>query len=326
MATIWPEDELSGYVQEGYDDLVMRTGCLLGVALAPDYAFAFNYTQPFEAELITEGYADGPAQFTTEFERNYIDNAQGPANHTEHWEFNLGYVTITEVSGLVTLPEDLLEIERATWNTLFLDARRSRDFEALDARYELNKGQVESYIQDKDGLRVLRKWRVPSAPYIPYSFDASSDDGLGIIRDLTGIATVTVVSDGFGDLVQVDGVEVFEDFGILGPVYKEQNNMRIEYRRRGLPLSMDQDFEIPERYQVYVRHYALARAYERDGDGQDLALSEHYQSRYEVGVERMLRRKNAMRFQEKRVLGGGNIRSDVRPRLRMPYNYGSAVR
>lgn len=327
---IWTAPEIQQYVQQGYDQLTRVTGCLLGVALAPDYAFAFSYTAAWELDYVSaDAYANGPAQFTCEFERDYLNNAEGPANHNQHWEFNddAGWVTPTEVSGLVDLPGDLFEIERAVWNSKRLDPVRSRDVEGPDARYELNKGQVEAYIQDKDGLSRLRKWRVPSAAYTPYVFDSSSDDGFGIIRDLTGISDTDVISDGFGDLVQVNGVNVFEDYGILGPVFNEANNVRIEYRRRGATLSPNQDFEIPDRYTVYVRHFAQARSLERQGKGQDLILAAHYQSRYEAGVKRMLKRKQAMQFQRAYVLGGASsIRGQKPPRPRLPWNYGTVVR
>lgn len=329
-AAIWTSAEVEQYIQQGYDQLTRRTGCLLGIALAPDYAFAFSFTQDWELDyIVADAYANGPAQFNYEFERDYIDNADGPANHTQHWEFNdsAGWVSTTEVSALSDLPADLYEIERSVWNTKRIQPLRSRDVETSDSRYELNKGQVEGYMQDKDGLARLRKYRVPSVAYTPYSFDSSSDDGFGIIRDLTGISDTDVISDGFGDLVQVNGVNVFEDYGILGPVFSEPNNVRIEYRRRGLQLSSDQDFEIPDRYTVYVRHFAQARSLERNGKGQDLKLAAHYQSRFETGIARMLKRKQAMNFQRAFVLGGSSsIRGQQPPRVRLPWQYGQVVR
>ncbi len=329
-SAIWA-GEIEQYIQQGYDELTKLTGCLLGVALAPDYAMAFTITEEWEGDYVIvsdDHYINGPAQFTAEFERDLIDNADGPANHNYHWEFNNGYVDWqTLVSALVDLPEDLHEIERAVWNTKRIEPLRSQDVEWEDSRYELNKGQVESYLQDKDGIGILRKWRVPSTAYTPYSFDADSDDGLGILRDITDIIDLDVISYGFGDLVQVDGVNVFEDYGILGPIYKEQNNVRIEYRRRGATLSDSQNFEIPDRYTTYVRHYAMARALEREGDGQDLELSAHYQARYEAGLARMKKRKHAMFYQKELVMGSASShRGHKPPRPRLPYNYGRVVR
>ncbi len=177
---IWQEAEVDRYIQDGYDVLTHLTGCVFGVTFAPDHAFAFNFTQEFEREyaMATSGwYVDGPAQFTTIFERDLIDNAQGPANHNEHWEWNQGYtraLTIAipdEVSALVDLPDNLHDIERTTWNNRACAALTSRDVENYDNRYELNKGIVEGYFRDKDGINTLRKWRVPSSPYVSFVFD-----------------------------------------------------------------------------------------------------------------------------------------------------------
>jgi hypothetical protein len=85
-------------------------------------------------------------------------------------------------------------------------------------------------------------------------------------------------------------------------------------------------FEIPERYQSYVRHYAQARALEREGEGQDLALAAHYQSRYEAGIKRMLKRQHAMAYQQKIVMGGRPSIMGKKPMVRLPWNYGKVVR
>jgi hypothetical protein len=387
---IWSGEELDEYIQEGYDDLTRRTGCLFDTAMLPDFAFAFTFTSEFEEDYASSGMlVNGPAQFTCEFERDYVHNARGPANHNYHWEYNSGYVSITEIDALADLPEALQEVERATWNTQRLQALRSSDLEFKDSRYELNKGEVQGFLQDKDGLGVLRKWRVPSAPYVPYTFDDGTDiyafsstqswesdyfpttfedngplqftagsdqpfasstdlgegthnylweylqgysrdslpeDGFGILRHMDGILDLDVSSEGFGDLVQVDTVNVFEDYGILGPVYKDTGAVRLEYRRRGRELSAEQGFEIPDRYTVYVRHYAQARALEREGDGQDIPLSQHFQARYEAGVQRMLRRKKAMNFQKTTVMGGQSSRRSAPPLARLPWNFGQRVR
>ena len=133
------------------------------------------------------------------------------------------------------LPEDLYVIERATWFTRAISPLRSRDLEGSDSRYEISAGAVDGYLQDKDGLRNLRKWRVPATSFTPYEFDALSDDGFGILRDLDGIVDDLQVNAGEenGDIVSVDGVEVFKDFGILGPIFSDAFAVRIEYRRRG---------------------------------------------------------------------------------------------
>ena len=322
VATIWSDDELDQYIQEGYDDLCRRTGCLWATDVLPDFAFAFSYTQPFEFDFfVADTRIAGLAQFTSTFERDYIDNADGPANHTQHWEYNLGYQTITEVSGLADLPDDLYEVERATWNTRRIETWDSRKLEWDDSRYELNKGNVEAYTQDKDGIARLRKWRVPSGAYVPYSLDDETKYW-GILVQITEVSAAAPLFT-WGDFVQVPAQHMMGDpWGVIVAVYKETGDVRIEYQRRGRELSDEQDFEIPERYQKYVRHYAQARAFECEGDGQDLELAAHYQSRYDAGIARMIKRKEAMLYQRKTILGGGIRRSNRKPLAQLPYTYG----
>lgn len=326
---LWTMNELAQYVTEGYNALTLATGCLWATEVAPDYAFASNHSQSFEAEFI-EGGNDlaGPAQFTCEFERDYINYADGPANHNHHWEFNSGYVeesgAVTEVSAMVDLPEDLYEIERATWNSRRLATERSRYFENDDSRYELSKGEVEAYTQDKDGLRRLRKWRVPSAAFIPREMDDDSEE-FGILVDISDIDADTPLNT-WGDFVHVAGEDGFGDpWGIIVGVYSDTSNLRYEYRRRGVDLSIE-CFEIPSRYVTYVRHYAQARALEREGDGQDLDLAAHYDIRYAAGVARMLKRQQAMSYQKKYVMGGSPKMDRRLPLARLPWAYGKVVR
>jgi hypothetical protein len=329
MPTIWSEDELNQYTQEGYDALVMATGCLWATQVFPDYPSAFNYTQPFEFDFFVGGdRVSGRAEFTSSFERDYVNNAGEPANHSFHWEYDGGYVSITEISALVELPIDCYELERATWNTQRLDAFRSRDVEMDDMRYELNtSGAVEAYIQDKDGLRILRKWHKPAAAYVGYTFSTSTLNW-GILRSVGDVTNNGAVINSWGELRSVDGETVMGGpWGIIRNIYKETSNLRMEYRRRGLPLSDTQDFEIPMRQQVYVRHYVQARSYEREGDGQDLELAAHYQSRYEAGIQRMMKRKPAMHYQQKSVFGGSATTTRRRlPLVRLPWNFGERVR
>ena len=387
-AAIWTAAELDGYLREGYDDLTQRTGCLWATDVLPDYAMAFCYTAEWESGYWGSGWAiSSLGNFTATWERDYLDNARGPANHSHHWEFNGGYVSWeTLVSALDDLPVNLQEVERATWNTRSIEALSSRYLETEDGRYELNRGAVEGYTQDKDGLNRFRKWRVPSAPYVPYStnpvparfdstqtwestylstvsaradyssiaesaFVAASDSGpapynhnweylygfvagepvngeFGILVQITDVTTQTA-QEQWGEFVQVDGQHGMGDpWGVIVGIYTEPNNVRLEYRRRGAALSAMQPFEIADRYTVYVRHYAQARALSREGPGQELELSAHFSARYEAGIARMLKRRQAVQFQMSSVLGsGGTEQRARRPQLaRLPWQYGTVVR
>jgi hypothetical protein len=325
---IWPEADLDDYIKEGYNLLVKETGCLWATDVLPDYGTAMTHTGNggWELDYFPADFMVGECcQFTSLFERDYLDNAFGPASHTQHWEQNGDYVLTDYVSGVVDLPEDVLQIERATWNTKRITPLRSSDVEFDDRRYELNTGIVEGYMQDKDGLGKFRKYRVPSSPYDPYDVDADSTTGILItVSDLTSDTPLFE----WGDLVQIPNQHAFGDpWGVIVGVYTEPLAVRIEYQRRGAELGDDQDFEIPDRYVMYVRHWAQYRCLEREGKGQELELAAHFKSRFEEGVARMLKRKAAMGYQKVQVLGGGGrtiIRKDRRARL--PWQYGTVVR
>lgn len=324
---IWSAAELARYIQQGYDDLTLRTGCLTATAILPDSPAGFTYTYDWEIDFIPAGqYAIGPRSFTASFERDSTDNANGPANHNYPWEYEDG-VTTFQGAAVESLPEDLYQIERSTWNGERIAPLRSSDLEFRDARYEIDAGEVLGYLQDKDGIGKIRKWHVPGAAYTPYTFDSDSNDGFGILRDLDGIVDGLTPAGEWGDLVSVDGVECFEDFGILGPIYSDTHAVRVEYRRRGEALSDSQQrFEIAARYITYIRNFAQARALDREGSGQDKELAAFYQSRYEAGVARMLLRQRAMAYQKVSVLGAAAKRGGPPPKARLPYNFGRVVR
>ena len=116
-------------------------------------------------------------------------------------------------------------------------------------------------------------------------------------------------------------------WGVIAAIYKETGNMRIEYRREAIPLGSFQNFEIQDRYTVYVRHFAQAKALRREGPGQDLELAAHFMGRYEAGVERMLRRKQAMQYQKQHIIGGRpQISPGRKPLAQLPWQYGKVVR
>ena len=54
----------------------------------------------------------------------------------------------------------------------------------------------------------------------------------------------------------------------------------------------------------YVRHYAMSMALDREGDGHEPALAQHYMERYLAGIERMVKRKGALQSAKTSVLGG----------------------
>lgn len=127
--------------------------------------------------------------------------------------------------------------------------------------------------------------------------------------------------DIYGYVVEGDGVTTVRYVRVPSA---SGSNISIEYFRRGTALSADgTTFEIPDRYVKYVRFYALWRAFERDGPGQDLKMAEHYQARYLEGVRRMQKRREAFQSSRTGRMGGEVPRNLGRRDLpTLPWQYG----
>lgn len=136
------------------------------------------------------------------------------------------------------------------------------------------------------------------------------------------------ITGDFGEVVSIPFVECFEDFGIMAGIFKDRNNLRMEYRKRGKDLDINTPFEIPDHYVKYVRWYALARMLEHPGPGQDMELAAWYQARWTDGIQRMITRRNALQSQRKYVMGGtgSSVLGKAPPKARLPWTYGHVVR
>lgn len=388
---IWTGNEVDAYLQDGYEQLAMTTGIFWETTCFPDDASSFNYTADFE---VKDSYVDSlilwRANFTCVFERNWIDNAPGPANHTSFWEYDNGYVVTALGRAKEDLPSDLCQIERATWNSRRTVPLDSRELEYADSRYELTTGEVMGYLRDKDGVNTLRKWRVPSAFYAGYSvtwsrslaftrtgfgeesYDAELLDRAnytaafetdyapsgttgpsnhnhvweetygyvlttlararaplrGCLRVPTGLSTETVTGQ-WGTPRRIPGQHPMTDqWGLPRRPFLEANNFRLEYRRRGRLIGLDRTFELPDRWVKHLRCYALSKALDRQGAGQDKELAAHYGSRFAIGLARVQKRR-PMAIRPRSIVMGAGSDSAARvrpPKPKLPWNYGQVVR
>lgn len=206
-----------------------------------------------------------------------------------------------------TLPTDVYDVERATWNNRKIPALKARDLRQLDWNYLSASGQVEAYTIDQDGLRTLRKYRVPNGSK---SIEVTS---WGNPRDLSDLGHSETSQWGIARTIpEIKGPT--QPWGIPRNFNLDTNNTRIEITRRGRKLtSINSEVEFDDRYIKYIRCFALARALERESPGQDKQLSEHYLSRYHDGIGRIVKRKARFRARPARRFGGG-IRKRRRPR------------
>ena len=122
-----------------------------------------------------------------------------------------------------------------------------------------------------------------------------------------------------GYIVEWDGIRTLRYFRVPSATDTE---VSIEYQRRGATLTVDAtELELPDRYVDYVTWFAMGRALERDGVGQDMDLSKLFKDRYAAGLVRINRRKSAAVSSRAGSLGGTS-RPQAPPLPRFPWQYG----
>lgn len=226
-----------------------------------------------------------------------------------------------------TVPTDLYRVDRASWSYKRIDPVSSSQLEDIDSRYQLTTGEVIGYLQDKDGLRTFRKYRVPAQDGDEFTVNGS----WGAARSVSDVSNETVTGT-WGAPRQISGQHPISGesllankfWGLPRRFYKDLRNTRIEYARRGQSLSQSEaQVELPDRYGKYLRLCAMWKALDRPGKGQDVKLAEHFKQRWDISMARVNSRKNAVSANRERQMGGGGRVLGRPPRPRWPWNYGN---
>lgn len=230
---------------------------------------------------LKEGYDEMAYRTAAFWDTAYLDDVSSQATHN--------------------LPADTYDVERATWDNKKLVALKANDLIQLDSQYRVTTGQVESYTLDQDGLRVFRKYRIPT---VNKTIEVTS---WGNPRDLRDLGYSETAQWGIARVIpELKGPSTA--WGIPRNLNVDSLNTRIEVTRRGRPLvSINSEFEFDDRYVKYIRFFALSRALERESPGQDLQLSKHYSERYLAGIQRIMKRKALFRSRPARRFGGDNV-------------------
>lgn len=331
---IWTADEVDLQLRSAYKELANRHGVFFDWTYLENLPRGFSYTQPWEKALLDEmgGFDYGCANFTAEFERTLLGDERlrsGPANHTSPFLATDGWLSSTgastEIPATAELPKTLTALARVTWDERGIDAMEARRMSNADSRYEVTKGEVYGYMWQKDGVRTLRKVRVPSAQ----ATTATVTGSWGVLRRPTDLSADTV-SGTWGLPRRIPGHHPIgaERFGTPRRPFLDGKNVRVEHLRQGRALDSDASVcELPDRYALYLRDYAMAQCLGRRGPGQDLKLAAHFQQRWDRGLARIQRRLQAVNAERVGVMGGDGRPSISRPpRPRMPWAYGSQVR
>ncbi len=330
---IWPRADVLQWVQDAYSALATAQPVFWDTLYLENLPRGFSYTQPWERALLVafSGFDYGCANFTAEFERRLLNDERqryGPANHTSPFEATDGFLSAagasTAIPATAELPATLTAIDRAIWDRRGIDALQARSMSQLDSRYEITAGEVYGYIWQKDGIRTLRKVRVPAA-----QADTVTVNGKwGLLRRCTDLSAVAVTGS-WGVPRRIPGQHPIGPwaFGIPRRPYLEGKNVRVEHFRLGREMAVEaDDCELPDRYAHYLRDFAQAGLLSRPGPGQDLALAQHYSSRWARGLARVARRIQRVDTERVMVLGGSGQRRGSRPpRPSLPWQYGRTV-
>lgn len=325
--SMWTRGEVELYVKDGYDAFCRQTKCLLDFFYPENLPAVANYTAKWERAYMTSGMiAQGLLNFSGgPWEADYAEAAaSGPASITQPWEATDGDDLTLAVTTLKPIPENTVVVDRVTHDFRTLDGEFTRFFEQEDRNFQTTAGEPSNYSLDRDGLPFMRL--VPKGDGAATTYTTSGTYGLLRDAEDTDGFTVWVPSGSWGVLRQFpEHFSMGGSFGIPRRLYSDTNNTRVEYWR----LGKDPDeyaLELPDRFVKYVEFYAAAKALERDGPGQDMALSAHFMSRFADGVSRMVKRLGE---NKRAMIGqiGGTAKVPTKPALaRLPWRYGRQIR
>jgi len=339
---IWTRVQVLRDILEGYLQVAQRLPIFFDWTYLENLPAGFSVTQPWELEQlgsIASGAAAtfnyGVANFTAEFERRAGQSIgfderdrYGPANHTSPFEATDGLLSragaSTAIPAVADVPRTLTKLDRVTWDHRGIDPLEPRTWSRFDSRYEVTTGEVYAFMWQKDGIRSLRKVRVPAAQAETVTVNGS----WGLLRTVGDLTTDTPSGSwGVARLIENQHPIGPELFGIPRRAYQDEKNVRVEHFRQGRVYVNDFTVcELPPRYANYLRNYARGSCYRVPGPGYDASLADHFDKRWARDLARIERRLQTVDTEHVSVMGAGrpNLTGPRRPKL--PWQYGSRVR
>jgi len=195
VGAVWTSAEIDLYLQEGYEDIAQACRVFWDWVYAENLPRGFSYTQTWESRQLDDagGWFDyGSANYTASFEGTLLAGTSGPGNHTSPFEATDGCLSdagaSTAIPGTSVVPESLTELSRGVWDGRGIDALSTRQMRTLDSRYRVTAGEVYGLLWEFDGVRTIRKVRVPAQQAATKTITGS----WGILRDPTDLSTDTV--------------------------------------------------------------------------------------------------------------------------------------
>lgn len=225
------------------------------------------------------------------------------------------------------IPSKAADEYTITGNTYAANYTGSWETANVPAVFVMHNQFVSTQPWEKEYLVASQQSIAPANHTALWEFTNSTQ--FGLLRIPTDISGETVHGER-GVARRVPGEHAASGDGARGfprRVWQVVNNTKIEYTKKGAFLSLNTDeFQMPDLYVKYVRHFAMYRALGRNGQGQDLGLAQFWKSLWEAGLRRAMKRKQALMKSRKHVLGGGPAEVKRPPLARLPWQYGRVVR
>lgn len=337
---IWTTDELSGSLQRAYRMLAQNLHVFWDLAFLENLPAVFSVTTEADRADGFVMFDAGVANYTYADERRMLsDDAHriGPAQATSPFESADGWLAGVAIGvpipATAVLPATVVDINRGVWDQRGLNALVPASLSKVDRRYEITAGEVYGFTWQKDGVRTLRKVRVPAAATATYLITGGP---WGILRQPTDVSSETITGT-WGSprriptLHPIGAAPDGEFWGLPRRPYQDRlgsRNFRAEVWRRGGGLTAETDAcELPDRYARYLLDQAQSAAHLRNGPGQSLPLAAYYDARWQRHLARITRRLSRVHTFRQGVLGGDQAPMLAPPpRPSLPWPYGSVVR
>jgi hypothetical protein len=232
-ARIWSRSEVQGYLRDGYLDFCRRALLVWDVAYLEALPAMANTDFPWERAFVQatrgpsvspgvivttdQGHLTGRAVYDFPWEAAFVGGtAAGPRNCGFPWE--RAYLTTSVQAGVHDLPPDTIDVQRATHDGRRLQPLRASELEGIDQLYETTRGPVDAYTLNKEGVRRLRLYRIPSAQADHYIAIGQFGIARGSSPTTTALPLVWMHLDEWG-IVIAGGLDappsVFGDFNPL---------------------------------------------------------------------------------------------------------------
>jgi hypothetical protein len=201
-----------------------------------------------------------------------------------------------------TLPQTTVGILRVAYDRQTIPGITEARMNEIDATWETRTGErPQWFIVDNQGLFFVRLVPASDGEAVYDSVDGS----WGTLRytDDSTVTADTTGTGGFGILRYRTGCHAtYGPWGTPRRIHPNALNTKVEVLRLGRDLE-NYPLEMPDAYIRYVYYYAMARLLGKDGPGQDTALAEHYMERFEMGVDRAVKRHDRMMPEREGSLG-----------------------